>query len=298
MSPLPAAGDAGPAFEMPVELGKVREFAAATKARHASYSRGGDAPLVVPPMFLTTAVWWLPESGSVLAPLADDWSRLLHGGQRYTFHGPPPVSGDHLVARQRIFEVTEREGRRAGPMTFIDWGTEFAGADGEVRAVERHLTILTSRSPEPPEPTTSAAGAGDESGRPVDADRLADFVDDPVSMTDIVRYQGASGDLNPIHHDHELARANGYSGAFSVGMLHAGILGSHVATVFAPENVREVGVRFREQMWPGDRLTYGGRVVGRREVAGERLLELHLEVRRHDGGVPLTGDALVADPHQ
>jgi acyl dehydratase len=29
----------------------------------------------------------------------------------------------------------------------------------------------------------------------------------PVTATDIVRYQGASGDMNPIHHDDDFARA-------------------------------------------------------------------------------------------
>ncbi|WP_419469377.1 MaoC/PaaZ C-terminal domain-containing protein [Candidatus Frankia alpina] len=46
----------------------------------------------------------------------------------------------------------------------------------------------------------------------------------PLTMTDIVRYQGASGDLNPMHHDDELARGAGYPQAFGVGMLGAGYL--------------------------------------------------------------------------
>jgi acyl dehydratase len=41
-------------------------------------------------------------------------------------------------------------------------------------------------------------------------------------MTDVVRYQGASGDMNPMHHDDELARGAGYPEAFGVGMLGAG----------------------------------------------------------------------------
>jgi acyl dehydratase len=32
----------------------------------------------------------------------------------------------------------------------------------------------------------------------------------PVTRTDFVRYQGASGDMNPIHHDETFARAAGY----------------------------------------------------------------------------------------
>ena len=29
----------------------------------------------------------------------------------------------------------------------------------------------------------------------------------PLTRTDFVRYQGASGDMNPIHHDETVARA-------------------------------------------------------------------------------------------
>ena len=29
----------------------------------------------------------------------------------------------------------------------------------------------------------------------------------PLTRTDLVRYQGASGDMQPVHHDEEFARA-------------------------------------------------------------------------------------------
>jgi acyl dehydratase len=32
----------------------------------------------------------------------------------------------------------------------------------------------------------------------------------PITRTDIVKYQGASGDFNPIHHDEEFAKAAGF----------------------------------------------------------------------------------------
>ena len=34
----------------------------------------------------------------------------------------------------------------------------------------------------------------------------------PLTRTDFVRYQGASGDMNPIHHDEPFARAAGFDG--------------------------------------------------------------------------------------
>ena len=42
----------------------------------------------------------------------------------------------------------------------------------------------------------------------------------PISRTDMVRYQGASGDFNPIHHDEEFAKSAG---------LPVGVLGRHAA---------------------------------------------------------------------
>lgn len=48
-----------------------------------------------------------------------------------------------------------------------------------------------------------------------------------VVLADVVRYAGASGDLNPIHFDPEFARAAGHPGLFSMGALHGSWLLSH-----------------------------------------------------------------------
>jgi acyl dehydratase len=120
-------------------------------------------------------------------------------------------------------------------------------------------------------------------------DRIPDFVDAPSTRTDYVRYQGASGDLNPIHHDEGFAAAAGFPSVFAVGMLAAGILGTYLADLFGPESVRRLKVQFREQSWPGDVLTYGGTVVARRD----HELDLDLTVTRQTGGVHVAGSATV-----
>lgn len=93
------------------------------------------------------------------------------------------------------------------------------------------------------------------------ADEMPAFTFGPVTRTDIVRYAGAGGDLNPIHHDEEFARAAGLPGVFAMGMLHAGILGDRLARWVGPDNLRSFGVRFTGQVWPGDVLTFTGTVV-------------------------------------
>jgi acyl dehydratase len=127
-------------------------------------------------------------------------------------------------------------------------------------------------------------------------DELDAFVDDPLTINGFVRYQGASGDFNPIHHDAEFARRAGYAGPFAVGMLQAGILGTYVTDRFGPANVRRFKVQFREQAWPGDVLVYTGAVVAKREDGGERLVDLELVATRVEGGVHLKGWATFAVP--
>jgi len=111
----------------------------------------------------------------------------------------------------------------------------------------------------------------------------------PLTRTDFVRYQGASGDFNPIHHDDEFAQSAGYPAAFSVGMLQAGILASFATDYLGPRNVRKFGVQFREQVWAGDQLVCSGKVVGRDDAA--RTVDLELVVMRVGGGAAIKGNA-------
>ena len=84
----------------------------------------------------------------------------------------------------------------------------------------------------------------------------------------MVRYQGASGDFNPIHHDEEFAKSAGYPSVFSVGMLQAGILASFATDWLGAANVRRYAVQFREQVWPGDHVVCSGKVTRRYEDGG------------------------------
>jgi acyl dehydratase len=120
--------------------------------------------------------------------------------------------------------------------------------------------------------------------------------DKPLTVTDFVRYQGASGDMNPLHHDPAAAKAAGYDTVFAVGMLAAGRLGTFVTDWLGPRNIRKLGVRFKEQAWAGDELTYTAVVAGRREENGERLVDLELSCVRQTGGKHLEGWATFACP--
>ena len=108
----------------------------------------------------------------------------------------------------------------------------------------------------------------------------------PVTRTQIVRFAGAAGDFNPMHHDETFAVAAGQPSVFAMGQLQAAILASAVADWLGRENVIAYGVRFRDKLWPGDALVLTGTVVEQ----AEGMLRCDLQaVRQADSVVVLTG---------
>lgn len=112
----------------------------------------------------------------------------------------------------------------------------------------------------------------------------------PITRTDIVRYAGAGGDFNPIHHDEEFARAAGMPSVFSMGLLQGGMLAQYLAARVGLRNVRRFAIRFTAQVWPGDQLELGGRVVS----VDSGAAELELWARRANGETAIKGSATVA----
>jgi acyl dehydratase len=113
----------------------------------------------------------------------------------------------------------------------------------------------------------------------------------PLTRQMFVRYAGASGDLNPMHYDDEFARSAGHPTVFAQGMFSAALLAGFATDWLGAGNVRRFGVRFREQVWPGDVLTCAGTVTAvSAESEGDRV-SLELTATRQTGGVAISGAA-------
>jgi acyl dehydratase len=113
----------------------------------------------------------------------------------------------------------------------------------------------------------------------------------PLTRQMFVRYAGASGDLNPMHYDDELARSAGYPSVFAQVMFSAALLAGFATDWLGAGSVRRFAVRFREQVWPGDVLTCSGtvtRVIP--EPAADRV-SVELTAARQTGNVAIIGSA-------
>jgi acyl dehydratase len=112
-----------------------------------------------------------------------------------------------------------------------------------------------------------------------------------LTRTDLVKYAGASGDFNPMHHDEVKAKESGLPSVFGHGMFSMGLLGRALTDWAGVGNLRRYQVRFTKQTWPGEVLTSRIVVSGKREEGGEKLVDVTVELANQDGEVKLAGAA-------
>ena len=129
-----------------------------------------------------------------------------------------------------------------------------------------------------------------------EGDALPEVRAEKLTRTDFVRYAGASGDFNPIHHDQTFAEASGNPTVFAMGMLSAGIVSRAVTGFVGRPNVRGFKVRFLTRAWPGDDVICRGRVTRKLEHGAEKLVEGELEAVNQKGEVLIAGGFVAALP--
>jgi len=115
-----------------------------------------------------------------------------------------------------------------------------------------------------------------------------------LSRTDLVRYAGASGDYNPMHHDEVKAKAAGQPSVFGHGMFSMGLLGSAIEDYVGVGNLTRYKVRFARQTWPEEELTTRVVVTGKRQENEVSLIDLDVRLLNQDGEEKVVGEATAA----
>lgn len=121
--------------------------------------------------------------------------------------------------------------------------------------------------------------------------KTAVLVED-LKRTQLVMYAGASGDYNPLHSDDLFTReVAGYPGVFAHGMLTMGMTGKLLTDWVGDGQLTKYGVRFVNQVWPGDTLTGTAEVAAIREEDGQHLIDLTITTTNQNDVAVITGSA-------
>jgi len=128
-------------------------------------------------------------------------------------------------------------------------------------------------------------------------DEREQVVVEKLGRTQIVQYAGASGDFNPIHHDETFATgAAGYPSVFAHGMLTMGLTGRLLTDWLGDGVLREFGLRFVSQVWPGDTLTAKGTVSAIEREGDRGRVQIDLVTTNQRGEPVVKGSAVAVLP--
>jgi acyl dehydratase len=198
--------------------------------------------------------------------IADHVRTLIHVDQQFTYPGAVHAR-DAVVVTGRVDRVRERAGT-----FFVTFGAE--GTVGERVVMNSRSTFLMSDQ--------AAAAPGGDEGEPAAGERspneeiqLRPFtgvgdlesVAKSASRSDLVKYAAASADFNPLHWDHDAARAAGLDGVVVHGLLMHAWLAQYAASLTSNEApVATIKTRFRNALRPAAAAAVSGTV---REIAAD-----------------------------
>ena len=123
-------------------------------------------------------------------------------------------------------------------------------------------------------------------------DTHSEQICDNLTRTQIVQYAGASGDYNPLHTDEVYTtQVAGYPSVFAHGMLTMGMTGKALTNYVGDGTLTKFGVRFTNQVWPGDTLDSTATVAALREEGGVHYVDLTVSTKNQDGKEVVSGSA-------
>ena len=138
-------------------------------------------------------------------------------------------------------------------------------------------------------------------------DVIPPYTSAPITRTHLVRYAGASGDFNPLHHDETFAVAVGLETVIAQGMFIMGIAGEAITSWIDNQCLRNFSVHFLSMTQPVNLDDYGntkdratitvsGKVVDKYEENGEKKIRCQLTARDAKGSRKLKGFFVAALP--
>lgn len=110
-----------------------------------------------------------------------------------------------------------------------------------------------------------------------------------ITRTHVVKYAGASGDFNPIHHDELYAIRAGNDRVFAMGMMTAGFLSRMITDWVGDGKLSRYKIRFARQVWPGDTITCQGKIIRKYTEGSKNYLEAEVFAENQRAEKVVTG---------
>lgn len=129
---------------LPIDAGKIREFARATATMDAVHTdpvaaHAAGHPDVIAPLTFTVTTAHLRDQAGFVRTLGLDMARIIMGGVSWEYRRPVHA-GERLRAVRTVESDVEKESR-GGRLRLVGLVTAFTTDDGEVVVVQRETLI-------------------------------------------------------------------------------------------------------------------------------------------------------------
>ena len=137
--------------------------------------------------------------------------------------------------------------------------------------------------------------------------KMPAYTSAPITRTHLVRYAGASGDFNPLHHDQTFIKMIGMENVIAHGMLIMGIAGEAITSWIENKYLRKFNARFLSMTEPADlddmentkdraTITVSGKIVKKYVENGEKRILCDIIAQDALGSRKLSGFFIAALP--
>jgi acyl dehydratase len=133
------------------------------------------------------------------------------------------------------------------------------------------------------------------------------YTSEPITRTHLVRYAGASGDFNPLHHDQTFVKVIGQKNVIAHGMLIMGIVGEAITSWIENKHLKKFNAKFLTMTEPVDwddventkdraTIIVRAKVVKKFEENGEKRFQCEIIAQDALGSKKLSGSFIAAMP--
>ncbi|HQA50909.1 MAG TPA: MaoC family dehydratase [Syntrophomonadaceae bacterium] len=111
-----------------------------------------------------------------------------------------------------------------------------------------------------------------------------------ITETDVVIWVGLTGDLNPIHIDHEYTKTTRFGKVLVPGVLVLGLI-SNVMTQIAFGHVyANQSIKFLKPVYIGDTITATGTIV--EKIESKNMIRVETKCVNQDGALVMIGEGM------
>jgi 3-hydroxybutyryl-CoA dehydratase len=111
-----------------------------------------------------------------------------------------------------------------------------------------------------------------------------------ITETDVVLWVGLTGDLNPIHIDHEYTKTTRFGKVLVPGVLILGFI-SNVMTQIAFGHVyANQSIKFLKPVYIGDTITATGTIV--EKIESKNMIRVETKCVNQDGALVMIGEGM------